>query len=440
MKDILLNGSIERNALRLILSSREPLSQTEICERLDVSHAALSVITRKFKQLGFLKEEGAAVYQSHRPGRPRVRLMLEEELLAAISVWIESGRMTIAVCTLRGDVLQSDAMDCQDCADVPAMTSRIATAVRRLLRRLAARGKMPKILGVGIAFAAIVNPKTGMISSVGAMGGTTYDIQRELARRLDMHVCVTDVAIAACLAERYLGAACERRDFIYLEILPFLRSVVFIHDRLFLGTTGIAGEVGGVPLGKSDGGIRYQADLTDHDIFGLPPLHERIRHTPEAIDHPIRFQRLVEDRIAVERHLAACREDPEKRTAMISALAGVTGRLMALLDIFYNPAIVVIGGLDTEWWQEFLPLAQASIAEWIDFARTPKPALAPASFGSERRVVGPVCVLLEALIGPRSDEFNPATPQTPTPQDLVIRPTRASSRRAGKSTAIRTDK
>jgi predicted NBD/HSP70 family sugar kinase len=112
-------------------------------------------------------------------------------------------------------------------------------------------GGMPRdhILGLGVGIASPINPRTGMLRGEAIMPGWVgLRIDDELGRRTGLTVRSTNDANAGVLGERRYGAARDCADVIYIRLSSGIGAGVVCDGRMLLGSAGLAGEIGHLPV------------------------------------------------------------------------------------------------------------------------------------------------------------------------------------------------
>jgi glucokinase len=196
---------------------------------------------------------------------------------------------------------------------------------------------------IGVGVAGPVNPKTGVVFKASNISGwINVPLGQIMEKRFQTPVAVGNDANLAALGEWKHGAGINHHDLIYLTISTGIGSGIIIDDRLLVGPSGIAGEVGHITV-----------------LPGGPICGCGHRGHLESISSGTGIANFVIDQLEKGR-TSIISHSPIKPTARIIAEAAVKGDELAieafenageflgraiadLLHIF-NPTIVILGG------------------------------------------------------------------------------------------------
>ena len=102
-----------------------------------------------------------------------------------------------------------------------------------------------KISKIGIIFAGPVDSENGkIISSPNIIGLKNYNITEELKNHFRVPVYLQNDAIASTIAEKLYGSGRNFTNFIYMTLSTGIGGGIFINNRLYKGSHGMAGEFG----------------------------------------------------------------------------------------------------------------------------------------------------------------------------------------------------
>jgi predicted NBD/HSP70 family sugar kinase len=218
--------------------------------------------------------------------------------------------------------------------DVDASADRAlahaAATVHRLVEGLGARRTL--VAGAALGLPAPVDLRTGAVGSGNILPGwVDRRPAAELAELLGLPVAVDNDANLGALAEATYGAARGMSDVVYVKVSTGIGAGLVLGGELFRGSTGLAGEIGHVPV-DPDGavcrcgnrGCLETVVSVTHVLRLLQPAHRE----------PLDVARVVE-----------LVEAGDVGAARVLRDAGATiGRVLADLCNGLNPEALVLGG------------------------------------------------------------------------------------------------
>jgi len=102
-----------------------------------------------------------------------------------------------------------------------------------------------EISKIGIIFAGPVDSKNGIIiSSPNIIGLKNYNITSTLKSHFNTEVYLQNDASACTIAEKLYGSAKNLPNFVYITLSTGIGGGIFIDNKLYTGSHGMAGELG----------------------------------------------------------------------------------------------------------------------------------------------------------------------------------------------------
>lgn len=235
----LLSQMNERSVLRL-LQSTGPCSRADVTRHLGVTAPTVSKAVASLLRSGFLEEFDAP---SNGRGRPARQLRLASESAQVLGLVIDAGQCRVVAAGLDGtlDEHASTAFPTPD--SYQALIESAAEAIESVFS--------PQIqtLGLGISLPGLIdsNTQTGLLSpNVPITNG--HSPGHDLSERLRLPTILLQECHALCLAERQYGNARGLDDFAMLDASTGVGLGVLTGGRLLTGNSGLAGEVGHLPI------------------------------------------------------------------------------------------------------------------------------------------------------------------------------------------------
>lgn len=226
---------------RLLRTERE-LTKQDIAQRLHLSMPTALQNVNTMLEAGFLEECGSTESTG---GRKAKKLRLNRGAGYGVGVNIALHQVELAVTDLLGTALYTQALPLVFC-DETDWYQELGQQLERFLRECGVDGT--RVLGCGISFPGIVDDGAGMLIRSHVFGLEHVGLDR-FQKAIPYPVTVANDANCACFVELCSG----RGTYLYLSLSESVGGAVMIGQRLLLGDSFQAGEVGHmllVPGGK----------------------------------------------------------------------------------------------------------------------------------------------------------------------------------------------
>ena len=287
------------------------------------------------------------------------------------SVGIDVGGTGIKGVRLDNDGVIVDQVHDSTTADDP--DTLVATIISQA-RRLGAGPEVP----VGVAVAGFLDPDRQVVQFSPNISWTNRALVRELTDALGVAVVADNDANAACFAEYRQGAGRHAATLAMFTLGTGVGGAVMEDGRLLIGSSGVAGELGHMPI-VSGGAVCG---------CGLPGCLETIA-SGTAIVTRVRQMTGVVD-ASPDEVTAILQKDEALRLNVFSGVAEALGQAIVTLRAVTNPDTVVIGGgvMDRSG-SLLLDMVSEQVSERLagaSFAATPR--IVAATLGNKAGAIG----------------------------------------------------
>jgi predicted NBD/HSP70 family sugar kinase len=236
-----ISGNMSRTAVLALLARQGPLSRAEIAERLELSPATVTSITRKLLADGLVAEGGPRTPPA---GRPSIPVALVPNAAHAIGVQVAHEHVTLVLTRLDASTVHDETRKFDP--ETPGAVGRLADFIRAEIEHAAASGL--SLLGVGVAVPGVVDPETGTLRMSVRLGWTGLPLAARLRAELGVPVFVDNDISAVTAAERLYGPGADRSDFVLVAIGQGVGLGMVLDGAPYRGAVGAAGELGHVPV------------------------------------------------------------------------------------------------------------------------------------------------------------------------------------------------
>jgi len=315
-----------------------PLSRTQLAQRTGLSQSTVTKVVNPLIEAGFVAETGE---RGVGVGRPQRLLEVAAARHAVIGVKLAPGAVTGVLTDLRAQVLHTRERRLTAGHD-PA--SAIAAAAAVVLDLLAAdRGAPDRLIGVGVGVGGHVEPGAGRVVHSGILGWDEVAVAAPLGAATGLPTVVGNDVDALAVAERWFGLGRDVDTFALVTVGPGIGCGLFLGGELFTGSTGLAGELGHIPVraeGEECGcGRRGCLETVASDAAVLRAIERAGGVRPASIEEAVRLAR-AGDAAAV---------------AAFATMGEELGRALATLGNLVNPARIILAGERAEAFDLFGP-------------------------------------------------------------------------------------
>lgn len=342
---------VNRAAILRLIGSAAPIARKTIAERLGLSAATVTQITRELMEQGLIR---VAERAPSRGGRPALLLELVGGAATAFGVKVAVDHLVGVRVDLEAEV--SERFECEFDASAHGSLDRLVQVLGEWLGQ--SEGQSP-LLGLGVGVPGVFDRRGGKLDSP-LLGWRDVRVARLLQRRLRTPVFVDNDVNTLAVWERLYGRGREVEDFIVVTIGRGVGLGIVAGGDIYRGFRGGAGEFGHVSV-CDDGplctcGRRGCLEA----LVGDPALVEQAREAG------VLSRRQGVGRL---RDLAAS-GDADAREIYAHAGA-VLGRAVSGLVNVLAPELVLLSGEGTQAWS------------WLDgaFERELRAHLFPAFAG-----------------------------------------------------------
>jgi predicted NBD/HSP70 family sugar kinase len=321
----------EEGRLRVIraLYDSAGTSRPELVRVTGLSRATVSSLVADMITAGLVCEDpGPAEPETRSTGRPAQPLSLNRSAAYAVGADIGHAHVRVALCDLHGTPVW-DQVEVTEADGAPHETlDLVANLIERALREC----HVPKdrVLGLGADIASPVR-SDGALGAPGIMPGWGgIRPGDELERRTGLAARLINDANAGALAEHRYGAGRGADDMVYIRLSAGIGAGIVAAGQLLLGTGGLAGEIGHLPVAQA--GLVCRCGN---------------RGCLETVASPVAIARLLQDSWGKQ---VAPGDLPRLAAGSAGALRAIedageaVGRALAGLVTLFNPQLIVIGG------------------------------------------------------------------------------------------------
>jgi predicted NBD/HSP70 family sugar kinase len=375
--------------LRLIWRERL-ISRAELARQTGLSRSSISAIVADLLTTGLIRETGAG---DSRGGRRPILLGFDDDALAIVGIDMGAAHISVAVTDLRAQVKSWQSSSFPVRSD-PREALR---QMRDLIDKALADAKMPRerIVGMGVAVPSPVRPADpDHLSKVFVPEWDKVSPVQMLESTYGVPVVMDNDANLGALAEQWWGAGQDGRDLAYVKVATGVGAGLIIHGDIYRGTTGIAGEIGHIPVDASAGRCVCGLDGCLNLLVGTDALLERTRQKRGEFPASALPRRGLNVNRIVE---AAFEGDTLARRVVEDAGEHLAIAVAAMLNLL-NPATVVFGGSLTRAGELLLRPLRKNLVDRTLSASIKESQFVISSLGIEGIARGAATFVLQAAL------------------------------------------
>lgn len=212
-----------------------PASRAELITRTGLSKAAMSGLVRDLVDAGLLREGREA----GAGGRASALLAHRGDGAYFVGVSMASDPAIVALVDFGGTIVASLPIARSD--DPAAFATAIAAALPQLLE--SGGIARARVLGLGVALSGLVDETQATCIKSTLLGWQDVPLAPMVAEATGLATFVENDAKALAVAERLFGQARGLHSFTLIWLGPGIGAAHFVHDRLYRGAHGGAGEI-----------------------------------------------------------------------------------------------------------------------------------------------------------------------------------------------------
>lgn len=369
------NESVVLDAIR-----RHPqgLSRVELAHATGLSAQTVSNICRRLIDQGLARESGKQF--SGTGGKPRTLLRVVPGARYALGVHLDPAVLTYVLLDLLGTVVAQHSESTPLGTDAGRVTDGMAASIRTL-----ADGSgldTGRILGLGIAAPGPLDPDHGMVVDPPELPGWgSVPLRARLAAETGFPTLLDKDVIAAAVAERWVGAAADSRNFLFFYLGTGSGMGLVVDDTVLRGASGNAGEVGGL------GAACSTRALVDEAIHMGALGHEFTPTGPQ------------DARLGLDELARRARAGEQPATGVVQRWAIRIGRGVCAAATLLDADTIVFGGpLWPQMAEPFLAVIEPMVAS-SPFVKAVHPTTVTSTrVGEHVAAVGAACLVLDRAL------------------------------------------
>jgi predicted NBD/HSP70 family sugar kinase len=325
-----LSRDLNRVAVLRLIGAAGPIARTHIAQRLGLSPATVTSLTRELLERGVVR---VADHAPSRGGRPAVLLELVGSAATALGVKVAPDHVVGVLVDLDAQVLGRYELELD-----AARHDSVDRLVEVLRGWIAEVPPSAPLLGVGLGLPGVADVERRTVSSP-MLGWEELPLNDVLHERLGVPVLVDNDVNTLAVSERLYGRGRDVENFITVTIGRGVGLGIVAGGDIYHGFGGGAGEFG--HISAVDDGPRC--------ICGKHGCLEAVVADP-ALVAKARSLGVLSKRQGIARLRALADGGSSEAAGIFDAAGAVLGRSVAGLVNVLSPELVLVSGEGTQAW------------------------------------------------------------------------------------------
>lgn len=330
------------NILNLIRENHE-MSRQDLAKKTGLTPAAISGIVRELVQRGNVIEIGLG---ESKGGRRPIKLQFDPQAGYVVGAEITRKQTTLGIVDLQAKPvkvveLQIDMTDPKEGL----------MALKKNIDNLILETGIPqeKLMGAGFALPGLFDRRSKTIKHSPNLGERwrNVPIKDWLQELITVPFFIEHNSNAAALAEYTLGRGKLVKDLAYVNLGEGFSAGVIMNDRILYGSQGYAGEMGHVVIVENGPLCNCGNKGCLESLYAIPALVRKANNELALYQEKDLLKQIWEKfgRVTIEDIITCATEVDSYAWQLIQQAGWYIGTGVANLINFYNPEMVVLGGI-----------------------------------------------------------------------------------------------
>ncbi|MBC7725915.1 MAG: ROK family transcriptional regulator [Burkholderiaceae bacterium] len=321
------------SALLYMISTGSATNRADLARTLGLPPSTITGKINELLDASLVEEVGKGDPTGGR--RPRI-LQLREDAGVMLAADLGRNHARLALLNMSGGILCTESI----AISIGSGPEKVLGLVADALRALLATAGQPTVRGVGVCIPGPVDVAKGMVESPASMPGWhRFDVVDWLAAEFDTVAVVDNDANMmglgeyAYLARQAQATSVKYKSMLYLKAGTSIGCGIVIDGHVYRGATALAGDIAHVRVaaaGERPCGCGNRGCL--ETVVGGAGIGDELRKAGVPVRDIFDIVRLAQD-------------SDVRATTRTRAAGRLVGDTLAAIVNFFNPEVVVLGGL-----------------------------------------------------------------------------------------------
>jgi len=242
-----------RSLILKCINDNGPISRKDIAKGTGLTPASVTQITTGLMAEGVLIELGAVTENVGTAGRKKILLDLNAEYGYVLAINIESGTTTVAICDIKGNILDDGQLISSFDTDKGSLPEEFLETVIKTADALILKlpdKKKERIKCISIGIPGIVDKVKGISVHAYGIWEREVDLRAIFEKKYQLPVLIENNVDAFATAEIIYGTGKSFDSLLVIKWGPGIGSTIVIDNKVYEGRHGKTAELGHVIVEK----------------------------------------------------------------------------------------------------------------------------------------------------------------------------------------------
>ena len=247
----------ERNN-KLVLSEillRGPLSRTEIAQRVGITQASVSRITRNFLDSGLIEETGQYGDET-KPGRRSIGVQIKANGAYVAGVAINAFQQDVVISNLGNNTIAARRLQFSNLENADPVLGACSQTLNQLILESGIDRNL--LIGCGVTISGAIDPVQGRLNHATTLGWQDLEVRQVFESNLKIPVVVENIPNSKNLAARYFGPAKHINNVILFNCSLAIGASLLIDGNILRGAKSEVGLIDSLLIPDPEESGRYR--------------------------------------------------------------------------------------------------------------------------------------------------------------------------------------
>lgn len=386
---------VNLTAILTSLRQRMPISRAMLANLTGLNKATITRFIRELIEYGFVREVGM---RSSVTGRPSILLELDPQAGYIIGVRLDIDYSAVILTNFTAEIIWRSEIKHTPEDGQEQIQKNLLALINEAIDRCMVDGR--PVLGLGLSVPGLVDVEAGVLLFAPNLGWRSVPMRSWLAEHFHLPIYVDNEANLAALGETYFGAARDCNNVLYVNITSGVGAGIVLHQEIFAGVTGIAGEVGHMTIDPHGPKCKCGNMGCWETFVSAPAVFRRIRERIASGEKSTLSEDVLShfSRLSVPLVVDAAQAGDPVASSVLHETSTYIGIGLANLINVLNPQRVVLGGYLSPAYpamlEEINAVVQDRALKWAWEASE----IVIAQYGSDASLMGAIATIYNHVL------------------------------------------
>lgn len=233
-----------RSSILRILHMNGPMSRKDIAQLVNLTPAAVTILTNEMKEETILMETGELA-EDKRAGRKKILIDINYNYKYVIGINIESDYINLGIANLKGETITSKSILTDNRIKPEELLENVANECIGMLWKT--NILKDDVLGVGVGIVGLVEEERGISKKAYGLWDKEVPVKKILEEALALKVIVNNNVKALAIGQIDYGNDHSHEglsNMLFIKYGPGIGSAIIINKEIYYGSNNRSGEIG----------------------------------------------------------------------------------------------------------------------------------------------------------------------------------------------------